>query len=177
MTTAQVFIADGHHQSEHSCLCILDVWYGNNSTLSTAVVYQQTQSNWMCRVQLHRIDLMVQVGPEQDGKGFCHLSQPRIFCLAACKLSPTFSPAASYLQHNTHTTCTQLHAYVTKQVLIPRDLWTNTTLALSNNWDNKAVPLPNVHTWHISSICMHLRALALRIICITLSGAVRPWLI
>ncbi len=105
------------------------------------------------------------------------ISQPRIFCLAACKLSPTFSPAASYLQHNTHTTCTQLHAYVTKQVLIPRDLWTNTTLALSNNWDNKAVPLPNVHTGHISSLCMHLRALALRIVCITLSGAVRPWLL
>jgi hypothetical protein len=120
---------------------------------------------------------MVQVEPEQDSKGYCHLSQPRIFCLAACKLSPTFSPAASYLQQYTHTTWTQLHEYMTKQVLILRDLWTNKTLALSNNWDNKAVPLPNARTAHILFIRMHLRALALRIICITLSGAVRPWLV
>lgn len=109
LTTAQVFIDDGHHQSEHSCLCILDVWYGNNSTLSTAVVYQQTQSNWICRVQLHRIDLMVQVGPEQDGKGYCHQSAKNLLlgCLQAISdlLTSSLIPAAQY-PHNLHSaTC------------------------------------------------------------------------
>lgn len=58
-------------------------------------------------------------------------------CLQAVPnfLTSSLIPAAQY----PHTTWTQLHAYMTKQVLILRDLRTNTTLALSDKWDNRAV--------------------------------------